>query len=145
MAANDGTRPWTAAEIKGTPAPKITPAPSNKPTAKDKKAMAEAEANDRRLVNTLNMKRGGKVMKSKGWEGSAKDEAQDKKLAKKHGMSMPNWEKSAMDKKHDKQKSTAGLARGGGVETKGKTRGATVKMCSGGGVEMKGKTRGRIV
>jgi hypothetical protein len=47
------------------------------------------------------------------WEGSAKDEAQDKKLAKKHGMSMEKWEKSAMDKKHDRQKSMKGLKYGG--------------------------------
>ena len=54
------------------------------------------------------MKKGGKT-----WEGSAKDEAQDKKLAKKHGMSMAKWEKSDMDKKHDSQKSMKGLKRGG--------------------------------
>lgn len=56
------------------------------------------------------MKKGGKV-----WEGSAKDEAQDKKLAKKRGMSMKAWEKSSMDTKHDKQKSMKGLKEGGGV------------------------------
>jgi len=49
----------------------------------------------------------------KAWEGSAKDEAQDKKLAKKHGMSMSAWEKSNMDKKHDTQHSTKGLKKGG--------------------------------
>ena len=47
------------------------------------------------------------------WEGSAKDEAQDKKLAKKHGMSMKAWESSKMDAKHDKQESMKGLKRGG--------------------------------
>lgn len=54
------------------------------------------------------LKKGGMA-----WEGSAKDEAQDKKLAKKHGMSMKAWEKSDMDKKHDRQKSMKGLKRGG--------------------------------
>lgn len=49
----------------------------------------------------------------KAWEGSAKDEAQDKKLAKKYGMSMSEWEKSDKDKKHDKQHSTKGLKSGG--------------------------------
>lgn len=47
------------------------------------------------------------------WEGSAKDEAQDKKLAKKYGMSMAEWERSSKDKKHDKQRSMKGLKSGG--------------------------------
>jgi hypothetical protein len=54
------------------------------------------------------LKRGGRA-----WEGSAKDEAQDKKLAKKYGMSMSDWEKSKMDKKHDTQHSAKGLNKGG--------------------------------
>ena len=41
-------------------------------------------------------KKGGKV------EGSAKDMAEDKVMAKKHGMSMKEWEKSDADKAHDK-------------------------------------------
>ena len=53
-------------------------------------------------------KRGGNA-----WEGSAKDESQDKKLAKKYGMSMAAWEKSKMDKKHDTQHSAKGLNKGG--------------------------------
>ena len=56
--------------------------------------------------------RGGKVSEME-WEHSKKDLEQDKKLAKKHGMSMEKWEKSALDKKHDKQRSTEGLKRGG--------------------------------
>jgi hypothetical protein len=47
------------------------------------------------------------------FEGSAMDMAQDKKLAKKSGMSMKAYEKSPMDAKHDRQKSMKGLKRGG--------------------------------
>ena len=36
-----------------------------------------------------------------GWEGSKEDKDEDKKLAKKHGMTMKQWEKSDADKKHD--------------------------------------------
>ena len=54
-----------------------------------------------------NFKKGGM------WEGSPKDEAEDRKLAKKHGMSMKEWESSKMDEKHDKQHSMKGLKSGG--------------------------------
>jgi len=62
---------------------------------------------------SMPMQKGGKV-----WEGSAKDEAQDKKLAKKHNMSMEKWEKSSLDAKHDKQKSMKGLKEGGKAPVK---------------------------
>lgn len=57
----------------------------------------------------VGLKRGG----SAKFEGSAKDEAQDKKLAKKHHMTMKAWESSKMDDKHDKQESMKGLKKGG--------------------------------
>lgn len=53
------------------------------------------------------------------WEGSKEDVAQDKRLAKKRGMTMKQWEKSGADVKHDTQKSAKGL-KGGGIATKGK-------------------------
>ena len=38
-----------------------------------------------------------------------------------------------------------GYARGGGIESKGKTKGTAVKMARGGGIESRGKTRGKFV
>jgi hypothetical protein len=38
----------------------------------------------------------------KGFEGSPADVAEDKKQAKKRGMTMKKWEKSPADKKADK-------------------------------------------
>jgi len=65
-------------------------------------------------------KKGGFMKKANGgkvshmeWEHSKKDLMQDRKLAKKHGMSMEAWEKSSLDKKHDKQQSPKGLKKGG--------------------------------
>lgn len=74
------------------------------------------------------MKKGGKVSHME-WEHSKKDLAEDKKLAKKHGMSLEAWEKSDLDAKHDKQQSMKGLKRGGKAMHHSD---CTCKMCSGG-------------
>lgn len=58
-------------------------------------------------------KAGGAKMSHMEWEHSKEDLAEDRKLAKKHHMSMEDWEKSDLDKKHDKQQSTEGLKKGG--------------------------------
>ena len=67
------------------------------------------------------------------WEGSPKDEAQDRKLAKKHNMSMAKWEASSLDKKHDRQHSMKGLRKGGSASSRAD------------GCAKKGKTKGRFV
>ena len=72
----------------------------------------------------MGFKKGGKV---EHFEGSAKDVAQDKKLAKKHHMTMKDWEASEMDKKHDKQQSMKGLKKGGQAKGKNWIAGAIKK------------------
>jgi hypothetical protein len=86
-----------------------------------------------RAVRPGGMAKGGKVP-MKEWEASKEDMKQDKKLASKYGMSMKAYEKSAVDKKHDAQQSMKGLKKGG-----------MTKMAAGGGVETKGKTKGKFI
>ena len=76
------------------------------------------------------MRRGGMTKMAKGgkaeaFEGTARDMAEDKKLAKKYGMSKKAYEKSEIDAKHDKQRSMKGLKMGG-----------KAKMAKGGGVPL---------
>ena len=97
------------------PATRPTPKPTPKPVMRGK-PMSVADT----LAGSRNMRKHG----GKAWEGSAKDEAQDKKLAKKYGMSMSAWEKSKMDKKHDTQHSAKGLNKGGRT---GKSLGGVLK------------------
>jgi hypothetical protein len=80
-------------------------------------------------VPAMGRKRGGKVSEY-AWEHSKEDAREDKKLSKKHHMSMEEWEKSSLDKKHDRQQSMKGLKRGGKAEMHHSD--CTCKMCSGG-------------
>lgn len=88
------------------------------------------------------MKKGGKVSAME-WEHSKTDLKQDRKLAKKHGMSMKAWEKSSLDAKHDKQQSPDGLKKGGeaGNYTGGtRPTGGRIARKAGGSTKSKGKT-----
>lgn len=118
---DDSGRPISNKELnlgygKDTPpAPRPAPKATSKPVMRGK-PMSVADT----LAGSRNMRKHG----GKAWEGSAKDEAQDKKLAKKYGMSMSAWEKSKMDKKHDTQHSAKGLNKGGRT---GKSLGGVLK------------------
>jgi len=101
------------------------------------------EETQRRLdMYSSHYKRGGKTEK---FEGSAKDKAEDKKLAAKRGMSMKKWEASSADDKHDEQQSMKGLKHGGKAD-KDHDDDCSCKACGGrmgratGGRAGKGKT-----
>ncbi len=51
----------------------------------------------------------------------------------------------SMIKHEEKELATAKFAKGGGIESRGKTSCKTVRMAKGGGVEIRGKTRGKFV
>jgi hypothetical protein len=93
-----------------------------------------------RLASMAGLKKGGKVGHME-WEHSKKDLEQDKKLAKKHGMSMEKWEGSKLDEKHDKQQSAEGLKKGGAAGNyTGGTRPTGGRIAKKSGGRAKGKT-----
>jgi hypothetical protein len=110
-------------------APTKSPRPMSRPLEMDPTTgkPESAAATQKRLDMSAGYKRGGKADK---FEGSAKDEMQDKKLAAKRGMSMKDWEASKADDKHDKQESMKGLKSGGKAE-EAHDKGCTCKACGG--------------
>ena len=93
-------------------APKTSPRPMPRPQKNPMTGELETPEETQTRLDSYSdyYKKGGKVEK---FEGSAKDEMQDKKLAAKRGMSMKAWETSKADDKHDKQQSMKGLNAGG--------------------------------
>lgn len=90
------------------------------------------------------LKKGGKVSHME-WEHSKHDLREDRKLAKKHGMTLEHWEKSKLDEKHDKQQSMKGLKRGGkaGMSLDGELQGTRPtgdRLARKSGGRSKGKT-----
>lgn len=73
---------------------------------------SEADFQMRPPKRPAGLKKGGKAEK---FEGSAKDQMQDKKLASKRKMTMAEWEASKADDKHDKQQSMKNLNKGGRI------------------------------
>jgi hypothetical protein len=99
-------RPEAPAKMGYAPEKSIRP----KARYMDPEEMKNQDILDRMVKSGDGHKKGGKV------EGSAKDMAEDKVLAKKHGMSMKEWEGSKADKAHDK--GCTCKACGGGVASR---------------------------
>ena len=93
-----------------------------------------------KLAQMTGMKKGGKVSHQE-WEHSKADLKQDRKLAKKHGMSMEKWEESDLDAEHDKRQSAEGLKKGGAAGNyTGGTRPTGGRIARKAGGRAKGKT-----
>jgi hypothetical protein len=101
---------------KGGVVAKAKPAAPFPPAKGNPFAKSPGIASSRAAMPKQMLKKGG-VVKKPAPEGSAKDMREDKKFAKKAGMSMAKWEKSAADKKHDVGKKPF---RKGGAVKKGK-------------------------
>jgi len=102
------------------------------------------------------MKKEVSFMKKKGAPKSMLKHEMTEMESKGRGMAKADMQKKAMKsrgiatslKAHaaaPASKAHATMARGGGIEVRGKTKGTMVKMARGGGIEVRGKTRGKII
>ena len=99
------------------------------------KARAEQQS-----INKPKTDHGASALFKKGGEAVDKADIKQDKVIVKKAFKMHD-KQSHEGKKTDLSK----LARGGGIESKGKTKGTMVKMAKGGGVESKGKTKGKMI
>ena len=102
------------------------------------------------------MKKEVSFMKKKGAPKSMLKHEMAEMKSEGRGMAKADMQKKAMKsggittslKAHaaaPASKAHGGMARGGGIEVRGKTKGTMVKMARGGGIEVRGKTRGKII
>lgn len=102
------------------------------------------------------MKKEVSFMKKKGAPKSMLKHEMAEMKSEGRGMAKADMQKKAMKsggiatslKAHaaaPASKAHAEMARGGGIEARGKTKGKMVKMARGGGIEVRGKTKGKFV
>lgn len=102
------------------------------------------------------MKKEVSFMKKKGAPKSMLKHEMAEMKSEGRGMAKADMQKKAMKsggiatslKAHaaaPASKAHATMARGGGIEARGKTKGKMVKMARGGGIEVRGKTKGKFV
>lgn len=91
---------------------------------------------------------GGTVKESAMKKIFAGTESKAEEAAERKAVGGSKAKYAAMEKKYEGEK----MARGGGIESRGKTKGTMVKMAKGGscyarggGIEQRGKTRGKMV
>ena len=103
------------------------------------------------------MKTGGFMKEPKAMVGKEvafmKKKGAPKSMIKHEAAEMGAMKKGGMPMKDGKPAFMKGMAKGGGIESKGKTKGMMVKMATGGvvkfakggGIESKGKTKGTMI
>lgn len=102
------------------------------------------------------MKKEVAFMKKKGAPKSMLKHEMAEMKSEGRGMAKADMQKKAMKsggiasslKAHaaaPASKAHAKMARGGGIESRGKTKGTMIKMARGGGIEVRGKTKGKII
>jgi len=140
----------------GPPAPNKT-APAVKPGGKIRDTKGPTAAEMEELVNKgkVALKKGGTVKESKAMVGKEvaffKKKGAPASMVKHEKAEMMGMKKGGMPMKNGKPAFMAKFAKGGGIESRGKTKGTIIRMASGGsvssasrradGIAQRGKTR----